>query len=222
MYRVLHIVLGLDGVVCCYLWGYSVSCWYIVSYMGLLCSMPNSFICISCLLARNICYFSRLFRNFLFLAVLKIVSVLSMLPYVCPVSDICREYHVSDRLLRTAWICSLYLVLNVLRVCPVYESMLAVLATPKSGYCDPAMNQFFFIFRNVFYSVNIIFKTQVYNKPRVCGTSHGLWLPLGFIIFRFSSICCFDIKVTRQRETCTSVVECSYKKYCIYTFFSSH
>jgi hypothetical protein len=111
VYRVLSIVMGLDGVVCCYLWGYSLSCWYIVLFWGLFCSMPNSFICVSRLLARNVWYFSRLFRNFPFLAFLRIVSVLSMLPCVCPVSNICRGYPESGRLLRMAWISSLYLVL---------------------------------------------------------------------------------------------------------------
>jgi hypothetical protein len=70
--------------------------------MGLFCSMSNSFICMFCLLARIIRYFSRLFRNFPVFTFLKIVSVFSMLPYVCPESNICREYPVSGRLLRMA------------------------------------------------------------------------------------------------------------------------
>jgi hypothetical protein len=69
-----------------------------------------------CLLARNMWYFSGLFRNVPFLAFLNIVNVLSMLPYACPVSNICQEYPVSGWLFRMAWMCSLYLVLNILPV----------------------------------------------------------------------------------------------------------
>jgi hypothetical protein len=43
-----------------------------------------------------------------------------MLLNVCSVSNICREYPVLGRLLRMASLCSLYLVLNVLSLCPIY------------------------------------------------------------------------------------------------------
>jgi hypothetical protein len=65
-------------------------------------------------------YFSRLFRKFPFLAFLVIIIVLSVFPYACPVSNICREYPVSGLLFRMAWKCSLYLVLDVLPVWPIY------------------------------------------------------------------------------------------------------
>jgi hypothetical protein len=113
--RVVYVIRRGGVIMCCYLCGYSLTCWYIVSYIGLFCSVPNSFICIFASLVRNIWYFSGLFRNFPFFVFPKIVNVFSIFPYIyiCPESNMWREYPVSGRLLRMAWRCSLYLVLNV-------------------------------------------------------------------------------------------------------------
>jgi hypothetical protein len=49
--------------------------WHISSNVGSLLSMLYSFICIPCLLVRNMRYFSNLFKYFPFLAVLTVVVV---------------------------------------------------------------------------------------------------------------------------------------------------
>jgi hypothetical protein len=115
-------VMRKGGVVMyCYLCGYSLSFWCTVSNIGLFNSLPNSFICVFVLLVRKKWYFSKLLKNFPLYAFLNIVNVsFSIFPYICPESNMWRECPVSGRLLRMAWRCSLYLILNVLPVCPMY------------------------------------------------------------------------------------------------------
>jgi hypothetical protein len=52
--RVVYVMRRGGVVICCYLCGYSLNCWYIVSYIGLFCSVPNSFMCMFAILVRHI------------------------------------------------------------------------------------------------------------------------------------------------------------------------
>jgi hypothetical protein len=56
---------------------------------------------------------------FLFVSITSIVFCI--VPYVCPVFNMCSEYPVLLLLCLMSFICSFYLVLNLLPVCPMYS-----------------------------------------------------------------------------------------------------
>jgi hypothetical protein len=65
-------------------------------------------------------YFSKEFKCLPFLPVLMTSTVCVIVPYVCPVFNIWFDYLELPQLLLMAWICSLYLTLNVLPVWATY------------------------------------------------------------------------------------------------------
>jgi hypothetical protein len=108
----------------------------ITSNIGLWGSMYVSFICSLSLLILHIWYFSHVFRCFPFFSVFKIFVESAILPYVCLVFNIWFEYHELPLLLIIACICSLYLVLNVQPVCPMYFNGKSIHLTWYTPLCS--------------------------------------------------------------------------------------
>jgi uncharacterized membrane protein YwzB len=67
-------------------------------------------------------YRSNVFITCPFFWICNILMVFLIVLYVCCVSSMCCAYFELGLLLRIAWICSLYLVLKFLPVCPTYWS----------------------------------------------------------------------------------------------------
>jgi hypothetical protein len=96
----------------------SISC--SASNMGLCVSMYVSFICRFSLLVLYIWYLSYVLRCLPFLPVVITSIVSDITPHACPAFNMWFEYPELLLLLLMSCICSLYLVLNVLPVCPIY------------------------------------------------------------------------------------------------------
>jgi hypothetical protein len=112
LYRVM--VEGEGGGV--YFYFLSIS--YSASNIGLCVSIYVSLICRFSLLVLYIWYLSNVFRCLPFLPVVitSIVSVVTL--YECPIFNMWFRYPELLLLLLISCVCSLYLVLNVLPVCP--------------------------------------------------------------------------------------------------------
>jgi hypothetical protein len=95
----------------------------ITSNIELWVSMYVSFISNLSLLVLYICGISLVCSDISFVSVFKTFLVLVILPYACPVFNICFEYLELPLLFLTACICSLYLVWNVRSVCPRHFSV---------------------------------------------------------------------------------------------------
>jgi hypothetical protein len=104
---------GVGCVVCCYL--AFVSCNALNTGFCVCVSVFVSFICMLCLRILYMWYFSSVYKSFLCVLMMSMVSV--MVPYLCPVFNTWFEYP-QLLLFLNACIFSLYLVWNALSVCP--------------------------------------------------------------------------------------------------------
>jgi hypothetical protein len=95
----------------------------ITSNIGLRISMYMSFICNPSLLVLYLWYFFSVLKCFFlfFFSAFSIFVALSYIP-VCPVFNMWFEYPELALLALNAYICFLYLVLNVRPVCTIYFS----------------------------------------------------------------------------------------------------
>jgi hypothetical protein len=104
------------GVLCAAIWClFPILFWILGCLYQCLCHSFVGYLCWLC-----IC--SIFLMCFPFLCVLIIPMVSVMVLYFCPVFNMCFEYPELLLLFLIACICSLYLVWNVLLVCPMYLS----------------------------------------------------------------------------------------------------
>jgi hypothetical protein len=141
-------------------------------------------------------YFSNVFECFHFFCVLIMSIVSVMVPYVCPMFNMWLEYPKLPLLFLTACMCSLYLLWNVLPVCPMYFSgqsrlfiwkMSLLLYLSVCGWC-------FTMFCIVFCILNDIIIWVFLNSFVISHVSFPLYVKVANFVFHrceSMSVFCF-------------------------------
>jgi hypothetical protein len=139
-------------------------------------------------------YFSKVFKCLPFLPVLMMSIVSVIVPYVCPIFIVWFEYPELLLLLLMVWMCSLYLILNVLPVWPTYFNgqcrhliwyMLLLLYLSVCAWC---FNMLLIVFCVWQATLNCMFLKSLV----ICLTSFPQYVKVAhFVLWCFGSLCMF-------------------------------